>query len=233
MPYQIQSQCAACKKSDSFLIGNWPEHLGVYVCQKCQALVNIPVSDGKCPSCGHAPQLSELYDYSFAVPYLGGSFPGQLEPGPICPKCHQKPLTFMNTAHLNMGMVVWDPQKARNTWGRQYLEKAIFINSTVPVIKEFQLDAAKLFTYFNLDAPTPPFITSRMSFPMILDIRTHVFTAVLDRNPSALGSSLSPEELTAKFIGRAKAQQRQPVAQPKPQQEHRPQKQKQWWEFWK
>src|SRR5262245_22137734 len=117
MPYRIQSQCAACSQGDAFLIGNWPEHLGVHVCQKCRAVVNIPVADGKCPGCGDIPAPQSLYDYCFSIPYLGGQFPGKLERGPPCPKCEQGPLTFTNNTHLNMGMVIADPQKARRAWG--------------------------------------------------------------------------------------------------------------------
>jgi ssDNA-binding Zn-finger/Zn-ribbon topoisomerase 1 len=212
MPYRITSRCGTCHQGDTFVIGNWPEHLGVFICPKCRALANVPVSDGKCPGCGEAPALEQLYDYSFAVPYLGGKFPGQLEPGPTCPKCRQGLLSFENSAHLNMRMVIAEPEKARGTWGRQYMEKQIFINSTYPVLKEFQLEGAKLFAYFNLDAPKMPFVTSRMSFPIILDIRTHIMAAGLEKNPAAFGSSLSSEEITARFLGRAK----QPPATPTP-----------------
>jgi hypothetical protein len=31
------------------VIGNWAEHLGVYVCPGCNALVNIPVETSTCP----------------------------------------------------------------------------------------------------------------------------------------------------------------------------------------
>ena len=79
MPYQVQSHCGACRRGDSFVIGNWPSCLGVVACAGCRALVNVPVADGKCPGCGRVPAAEEFYDYSLAIPYLGGKFPAELE----------------------------------------------------------------------------------------------------------------------------------------------------------
>src|SRR5262245_9653120 len=53
MPYHIDSSCVACGQGDRFMIGNWPAHLGVYVCSVCKALTNISVETRKCPGCGH------------------------------------------------------------------------------------------------------------------------------------------------------------------------------------
>lgn len=178
MPYLIQSHCAECEQGDEFTIGDWTRHYGVYVCSSCQKLVNIPVEDGKCPGCGQQPTLAEYYDYSFAIPYLGGQTPRPLDAGPTCPKCKKTHLVFHNTAHLNMGAVVFNEAAAKTTWGMDYMEKAIFMNSAVPVIQEFQVDAAKVFSYFHLHIPTAPLITRRLSYPIILDIRTHLMLRV-------------------------------------------------------
>src|SRR5262249_13767007 len=85
MPYEIESSCAACRQGDRFMIGNWPEHLGVYVCSVCKALTNISVETPKCPGCGQLVEPQDCYDYSFAIPYLGGQFLREPEPGPNCP----------------------------------------------------------------------------------------------------------------------------------------------------
>jgi hypothetical protein len=103
-----------------------------------------------------------------------------------------------------MGMVVHNAEKARTTWGRDYMEKAIFMNSTIPVIEEFQLNPVKVFEYFNLDIPTAPLITRRISFPILLDIRMHLGTAMMcepdrfgskqtKRNSSTGCSAVTPE----------------------------------------
>jgi len=218
MPYEIQSRCHACGQGDTFLIGNWPEHLGVHVCAECHALVNIPVETGQCPGCGQQPSLQDFYDYSFAVPYLGGQMPRQPEPGPACPKCQRAPLTFENNVHLNMGMIVSNAEKARATWGREYMEKAIFMNSALPIIEEFELSPAKIFEYFNLDTPTAPLITERISFPILLDIPTHLGTAMLV-DPEMFGGNLTQDEVQTRLWGGGRG----------PQVPSR----KRWWPFWK
>jgi hypothetical protein len=224
MPYQIESVCTACRQGDSFLIGNWPEHLGVYVCSACKALVNVPVETSRCPGCSQDVEPPDCYDYSFAIPYLGGQFVRELEAGPTCPKCGCAHLAFENTAHLNMGMVVGNREKAQATWGRDYVEKAIFMNSTIPVIEEFQLDPRHVFAYFNLELPSKPLITKRLSFPIILDIRTHLGTAMM-MNPDEFGCKKSREEVMASLFG---PRERSADPEPEPAREK-----KRWWQFWK
>jgi len=91
IPYGVESHCKACSSGDEFEIGLWPEHLGVFVCKRCKAVTNVPRETGLC-KCGYQPQTSEFYDYAYAMPYLGGSTLGELEPGPDCPKCGQAKL---------------------------------------------------------------------------------------------------------------------------------------------
>ena len=224
MPYEIESSCGACGQGDRFMIGNWPEHLGVYVCSVCKALTNISVETAKCPGCGQRVEPQDCYDYAFAIPYLGGQFIREPEPGPVCPKCGRGPLAFQNTAHLNMGMVVWNREKARATWGKDYVEKAIFMNSTIPVIEEFQLDPPRVFAYFNLDLPSKPPITERLSFPIIVDIRTHLGTTLM-LSPEELGCKLSPEEASRLMFGA--------LGQPGTPERSAAREKKRWWQFWK
>lgn len=181
MPYSIQSQCHACNQGDTFVIGNWTEHYGVYICHTCQQVVNILIADGVCSGCKTQPNLTDYYDYSFAIPYLGGKSPMPLETGPDCPKCRAGKIAFHNQAHLNLGVVVHNQAGAQSTWGLDTMEKAIFMNSTIPVIQEFQLDAAKVFAYFHLHIPTAPLMTRRVSFPIAMDIRAHLFIQVTMR----------------------------------------------------
>jgi hypothetical protein len=115
-----------------------------------------------------------------------------------------------------MGMVVYNVEKARASSGRDYMEKAIFMNSTIPVIEEFQLSPVQVFAYFNLDMPTAPLITRRISFPILLDIRTHLGTAMM-LEPERFGGKQSQDEVLARMFGRgAEAPAR-----------------KRWWQFWK
>ena len=176
MPYEVQSHCANCGDGDQFVIGHWTRHLGVHVCGRASSIVNVPVDTGLCPGCGEPVDVADLYDYSLAIPYLGGQTLRPLEPGPVCPKCNGAPLTFETHTHINLGVVVFDVGRARATWGRDYFEKSIFMNSSIPVIEEFALDLAQVFEYFNLHLPTGPVATKRLSYPIILDIRTHLWT---------------------------------------------------------
>src|SRR5262249_26728778 len=172
MPFEIHSSCASCE-GDDFAIGNWPEHLGVFVCRTCRALVNIPVATGKCPGCRQEPQPAEMYDYAFAVPYLGGNVVGSLEPGPSCPKCGRE-LAFENRVHQNMGVVIHNKEKARATWGRDSMEKAIFMNSAVLLCYQQQLSPGKVFDYVHLDVPPRPPLTGKASIAILGDLATHI-----------------------------------------------------------
>src|SRR5262249_26311257 len=100
MPYTVQSRCQACSDRHEFEIGLWPEHLGVFICQRCKAVTNVPRATGRC-TCGYQPQVAEFYDYAYAIPYFSGQSLGELEPGPDCPKCGQAKLTFETTTHFN------------------------------------------------------------------------------------------------------------------------------------
>jgi hypothetical protein len=115
-----------------------------------------------------------------------------------------------------MGMVVYNAEKARATRGRDYMEKAIFMNSAIPVVEEFQLNLVKVFEYFNLDMPTAPLITRRISFPIALDIRTHLGTAMM-REPDRFGGSQTQEEVFTQMFGR----------------EAQVALRKRWWQFWR
>ena len=192
MPYQVQSHCAACVAGETFVIGHWTRHLGVHVCPRAQSIVNVPVDTGQCPGCGEPVAAADLYDYSYAIPYFSGQTPRPLEPGPACPKCKGAPLGFETKVHINLGVVAFDVTRARGTWGRDYLEKSIFMNSSIPVIEEFQLDPVKVFEYINLHLPTGPIATRRMSYPIVLDIRAHLWTLLL-REPHRFARTPAPQ----------------------------------------
>jgi hypothetical protein len=84
--------------------------------------------------------------------------------------------------------------------GKDYVEKAIFMNSTIPVIEEFRLDPRRVFVYFNLDLPSRPLITKRLSYPIILDIRTHLGITLMT-SPEELGCELSTDEVMGLMFG--------------------------------
>ena len=50
------------------------------------------------------------------------------------------------------------------------------MNSSIPAVKEFDLDLLQVFEYFNLHIPAGPIATKRGSYPIALDIRTHIWT---------------------------------------------------------
>ena len=100
MPYRVQSTCPTCSQQGEFIIGNWPEHLGVYLCKACQVPVNVWVEGGQCRGCGARPGSQELYDHAHAITYLGGQYPGEPKPGPRCPKCDEGTLRFEIPAEM-------------------------------------------------------------------------------------------------------------------------------------
>lgn len=197
MPYQVESHCPHCASGDTFIIGQWTTHRGVFVCPECRALVNVPLASGACPGCGHKPALADYYDYAYAIPYLGGKLPFPAEPGPPCPRCGEAALTFETTMHINMrGTVLGVDQDTLPWLELDTLEKAIFILAMMSVTKEYPLDPRKLLRYFRLDLPLDPMLIMqrRFSYPIFLDIRTH-FAVQLQINPQGLADlQLPPEE---------------------------------------
>lgn len=174
MPYEVKSHCEACQEGDEFVIGLWPKHLGVFMCGACRKVVNVPLDGETCPGCGYPPAVEEFYDYSGAIPYLGGTSLGPLEPGPECPKCGQGRLSFETTSHINVGPL-GTPEDGKTPWvGRDYLEKAIFVYSLLPVCSEFELPPDAVLKHYNLDVPKTLIAARRVSFPIMLDVRSHL-----------------------------------------------------------
>ena len=174
MPYEVRSHCQAGQAGDDFVIGLWPEHLGVFV--YCRKVVNVSLDGEACPGCGCPPPVEEFDDYAGSIPYLGGQSMGPLEPGPECPKCRRDRLAFETTAHFNVGPL-GTPKAGRTPWvGRDYLEKAIFVYSLMAVCMEFELDPDEVLRYYHLDVPRGLIAGRRFSLPILLDIRTHLLT---------------------------------------------------------
>jgi len=178
MPYDIRSNCSACNHGDEFVIGLWPDHLGLYVCRNCRELVNVPLTTGSC-KCGHQPAIEEYYDYAGAIPYFGGQSIGQIEPGPDCPKCGGARLTFEATSHFNVGRLGTTDDNQRPWIGKDYLEKAIFVYALMAVCAEFELDPEEILQHYNLDVPASLIAHRRLSLPILLDIRNHLKAAVM------------------------------------------------------
>jgi hypothetical protein len=174
MPYSVRSHCPACGEGDEFVIGLWPEHLGVYVCGRCRKLVNVPLTDGKCPGCGHQPAIEEFYDYAYAVPYFNGPPLEEREPGPECPKCGKARLVFQTTSHFNVGRLGTSEDGERPWIGIASLEKAIFVYALLAVCSEFGLEPREILDYYNLDVPAALLVRRRISLPIVLDIRAHL-----------------------------------------------------------
>ena len=178
MPYEVRSQCPACGQGDEFVIGLWPEHLGVYVCPDCASVVNVPFGSGAC-QCGRRPATEEFYDYAYAIPYLGGQSLGEIEPGPLCPKCANGRLMFETTSHFNVGRLGATEDGDRPWVGQDYLEKAIFVCAVMAVCSELDLDPEEILEYYSLDVPASLMAERRVSLPILLDIRNHLVAAAL------------------------------------------------------
>ncbi len=179
MPYQVSSNCPECKSIASFVIGLWPQHLGVFICRGCQTLVNIPLETANCPGCGYQPRVEEFYDYAYAIPYFNGPPSEELEPGPECPKCRKGRLVFQLTSHFNVGRLGTPKNEERPWLGRDYLEKAIFVYAIMAVCSEFDLPPDQILAYYNLDIPVSLIGHRRISIPIIMDIRAHLLAAAM------------------------------------------------------
>ena len=65
------------------------------------------------------------------------------------------------------------------------------MNSSIPVVKEFDLDLLQVFEYFNLHIPAGPIATKRGSYPIALDIRTRIWTLRV-REPNRFARTSRP-----------------------------------------
>jgi len=184
MPYTVQSRCDRCGYSGSFMIGNWKEHLGVYICRDpCKSIVNVPLDTACCPGCGRTVSPDECYDYSHSIPYGNGQFFVEPEPGPSCPQCGSGTLNFLPTIHHNVWMTIVARRADAHRWvGKDYLEKEIFGAALLLDCFNRHKDSNEAFAYFGLDA-TPRMMeraarlakTKRgLSTPIFLDIKIHL-----------------------------------------------------------
>jgi hypothetical protein len=203
MSYTVASHCEKCGHSDEFFIGNWKEHLGVFVCrEQCHAMVNVPLDTRRCPGCDREVASEDCYDYAHSIPYFNGAFLVEPEPGPVCPNCNAAKLRFQPTIHHNMLMFACRHSDGSHRWlGKEYLEKEIFGHALVVACFELELDTQEAFRYFRLDQT--PRMTARiqnfattargLSTPILFDIRTHLEirlkTGAGIENPLQFGST--------------------------------------------
>jgi hypothetical protein len=178
VPYTIESLCPACTAVDSFRIGLWPVDAGICLCPTCKRMVNVSLESGRCAVCQFEPSQHDFYDYARSIPYFGGASIGPIESGPTCLKCSAGDLTFTNTAHTNYGILGRTEDGARPWWGRDTLEKAIFVISLFAFAREHELDMGELLAYYNLDVPRPLMPGRRVSFPIYRDISAHIYSRV-------------------------------------------------------
>ena len=219
MPYEVRSNCSACNQGDDFVIGLWPTHLGLYVCDSCKALVNVPLESGTC-KCGRRPAVDNFYDYAYSIPYFRGQSIAAIEPGPNCPKCGQAQLIFETTSHFNVGRLGTTQDGNRPWIGKDYLEKAIFVYALMAVCSEFDLSPDELLEYYNLDVPASLIAQRRISLPILLDIRNHLKATVMAENATFAISAKMQAAMEEEMGGMLKLHQETP-------------KRKAWWQFWK
>jgi hypothetical protein len=178
MPYKVESKCDGCGSQHRFVIGLWPEHLGVYMCRACAMPVNIPLETGQCPGCGVQPSVAEFYDYARSIPFYHGESLGRLEPGPTCPNCAEGTLSFTIHCHFNVGRLGAYEGPLPPWAGRDYLEKAIFAYALISICADFDLDMAEVFAYYNMDVPWSLLAQRKISLPIRMDIHNHLLAAV-------------------------------------------------------
>jgi hypothetical protein len=178
MPYDVKSRCETCGAADDFVIGLWPEHLGILACGASRKMVNVPLEGGACPGGGRQPAADEFYDYPGSIPYLGGASLGPLEPGPECPRCRRGRLSFETTSQINVGHL-GQREDGRRPWlGKEYLEKAIFVYALMAVCSEFELRSDEILRHSRLDIPKGLMAGRRVSLPILMDIRSHLVAMV-------------------------------------------------------
>ncbi|MCB0210976.1 MAG: tetratricopeptide repeat protein, partial [Anaerolineae bacterium] len=170
MPYMVNSYCTQCQQGDRFSIGHWNTYKGVFVCQTCRAIVNIPLETGQCPGCGYTPANSEFFDYSGAIAIKNITEPPS-QPMPTCPKCLQAQLNFGIAGHMNMGAAIDLNGLAK---GQDYLEKAIFAYNVLLICGELGLDPVEVFHYFNLDIPKTLMEERKAAAAILNDLRIHL-----------------------------------------------------------
>ena len=215
MPYEVESDCPACHQHDRFTIGHWPVHLGLFLCPDCRRIVNIPLDSGQCV-CSRRPQTPDFYDYTLSIPHYHGELDGPLQPGPICPRCAQAPLSFQIAAHVNYGRLGQSDRTPPPWRGRDYLEKAIFCYALVAAAVELKLDLKELLAYYNIDPPASLLADRRISVPIYMDIEHHLVAAA----GSGEASFSNMTQLLQRFHDRFSGVLPRPI-RPRP-----------WWRFW-
>lgn len=219
MPYEVSSQCSACSQGDDFVIGNWPEHLGVFLCGTCRAIVNVPLDSGQC-GCGHEPAVAEYYDYARAIPYMRNDPSEELERGPQCPKCNDGFLVFDTKSHFNVGVLGRSADGKKPWLGRDYLEKAIFTFATIAACAEFDLEPEEILDHFSVDFPESLMYQRRLSVPIALDVRSSLIASVM-----AHESDFTVTNKMAEAIDREMEEIRE-IFEDSP-------RRKAWWQFWR
>ena len=225
MPYTVRSHCGACTLGDEFVVGRWPEHAGVFVCQGCQRVVNVPLSTGQCPGCHQEPLPEDLYDYSLAVPCLNGDVFAPLEQGPTCPRCRAGHLGFRPTAHVNYGRL-GATESGEQPWrGRDTMEKAIFTLALVGFCHSDDLDEAELLGYYNLDYRPALLAGRHVSTPIWMDIRAHL----LSHTPSGEAVFTIGPKFQALLDESPLSRMMKEIEGAK---EQRGDQKRKWWQFW-
>lgn len=174
MPYLVKSCCEQCHAGDEFTIGLWSQNLGLYICDHCDMIVNIPNETGRCPGCHYAPDATELFNYTELIPCMGErqSYNGHR---PVCPKCQSGWLRFQISRHLDIGSTLINPNNVANL---PSMEKGIFLQALVAVCMEQGFDLTEMLTYFGLQLPDRAMIIpSKLSKPIFVDIRSHLMLA--------------------------------------------------------
>ncbi len=170
MPYLVRSYCEQCNEGDEFTIGLWSQHVGVYICDCCKQVVNIPTKTGRCPGCNYKPCLTEFFDYAAAVPYFGEQASHNPNLNPACPKCQNSWLTFEICDHFDLNALFANP----TTSPQPTLEQEIFVHALLTVCVDSDLDPTAALAYFGLTVPPLLKATRKLSRPIFIDIQTHL-----------------------------------------------------------
>lgn len=174
-----------------FVIGNWPEHSGVVLCETCRVIRNVALATGRCVACDtYEPPADAFWDYARAIPYLEGSAIEPLEAG--LPDIHGNEVLYMPISTLNVG-TLGRPIHGRTPWKQQQtMEVAIFVMALLAFAKEYGISEQRLLRYYNVDVPFSMMSGRSVSWPIFQDIRSQIFARASQPGP--------PFEVTERMI---------------------------------